>query len=328
MLNKQPVFNSIFNIKTESDFNRVALDVFQYQYQHTKTYRDFCNALNKTQPKHYTEIPFLPISFFKTHTVLSEEMNIEHSIVFKSSGTTLGTRSQHYVASKEVYEHSFLTNFSKQITDPKDSIILALLPNYVQQGDSSLVYMVDYLIQASQHHLSGFYLSDYSAFISTIEKAKTENKTIILFGVSYALLDIAEKKIDLSGVKIIETGGMKGRRKEMIKEELHHVLKNGLNVSKIYSEYGMTELLSQAYTDGSEYFSSPQWMKILIRDVNDPLHLLQEGKTGGVNVIDLANYYSCSFIATDDLGVVNKNNFKILGRFDQSDIRGCNLLIN
>jgi hypothetical protein len=328
VLHQNSIIDSIFNIRTEADFNRVALRVFQYQYQKVDIYRDFCDALGRTVPKQYTEIPFLPISFFKTHKILSKEITLENQLIFKSSGTTIGTRSHHYVASPTLYERSFLDTFSKQIAAPKESIIMALLPNYVDQGDSSLVYMVDQLIQKSDHPLSGFYLSDPESLISAIKNAKVEGKPIILFGVSYALLDFAEKKVDLSGVKIIETGGMKGRRKEMIKEELHQILIEGLNVKEIYSEYGMTELLSQAYTDGSEYFKMPQWMKTLVRDVNDPFHLLTDGRTGGVNIIDLANYYSCSFIATDDLGVKDVNKFKILGRFDQSDMRGCNLLVN
>lgn len=328
MLHKDPIIESLFNIKTEADFNRAALSVFDYQFNQVEIYRNFCNALGRTEPKHYSEIPFLPISFFKTHQIIAEEKKAAHQAVFQSSGTTIGTRSKHYVASLEVYERSFLETFREQISDPKDSIVMALLPNYIDQGDSSLVYMVDYLVKASQHDLSGFYLSDPEALILAIDKAKKEEKDIVLFGVSYALLDFAERKIDLSGVKIIETGGMKGRRKEMIKEELHELLKAGLNVSNVYSEYGMTELLSQGYTDGSEYFKTPNWMKILVRDINDPLCILPDTKTGGVNIIDLANIYSCSFIATDDLGVKEANKFKILGRFDQSDMRGCNLLVN
>jgi len=325
---KNQIIESIFNIKTDADFNRTALAVFQYQYEQVSIYRNFCDALGRPEPKHFSEIPFLPISFFKTHEIVAKEVGANKKTIFKSSGTTIGTRSQHFVASTDLYERSFLKTFTEQISDPKDTIIMALLPNYIEQGESSLVYMVDYLIKVSQHNLSGFYLSDPDALIQSIALAKTEDKNIILFGVSYALLDFAERRVDLSGVKIIETGGMKGRRKEMIKEELHQILTNGLNVRNVFSEYGMTELLSQAYTDGGEYFKTPQWMKILVRDINDPLHLLKDGRTGGVNIIDLANFYSCSFIATDDLGVNEANKFKILGRFDQSDMRGCNLLVN
>lgn len=322
------IVDSIFEINSEKDFNELALRVYEYQYTHVSVYRDFCNALGRKAPAHYTEIPFLPISFFKTHKILSDEINSEGLLVFKSSGTTQSIRSQHYLAFPILYEQSFMDTFSKQIADPKESIVMALLPNYVEQGESSLVYMVDHLVKESNHPLSGFYLSDLDLLITAIQKSRKENKKIILFGVSYALLDLADKNIDLSGVTVLETGGMKGRRKEMIKEELHQILCDGLNVSHIYSEYGMTELLSQGYTDGTEYFTAPNWMKVLIRDIDDPLNIRQEGKTGGVNVIDLANFYSCSFIGTDDLGVQQGNRFKILGRFDQSDIRGCNLLVN
>ena len=322
------IINSIFNISTEEDFNQRALDVFRYQYQHTSVYHNFCNAIHRSSPKHYSEIPFLPISFFKSHKIFSDEFKEDAPLVFKSSGTTKTIRSQHYIAFPEIYKRSFEATFREQIADPAATIIFALLPNYIEQGDSSLVYMVDSLIKKTNHPLSGFYLDNPAELLQAIEKAKKENKTIVLFGVSYALLDFAEKNIDLAGVKILETGGMKGRRKEMIREELHQVLCKGLNVDKIYSEYGMTELLSQAYTAGQEFFSPPKWMKILIRDVNDPLCFIKDGKTGGVNVIDLANLYSCSFIATDDLGVKQGNQFKILGRFDQSDIRGCNLLVS
>lgn len=328
MKEDQEIINDIFNIQTEEDFNRIALQVFEYQYQHNSIYKGFCNSLGRTSPKVYNEIPFLPISFFKSHQILSDKIKKDNPLVFKSSGTTLGTRSQHFVPFPDLYIKSFIDTFSKQFIKPEDAIILALLPNYVQQGESSLVFMVDYLIKASKHPWSGFYLFDPENLVEVIDKAKKENRTVVLFGVSYALLDFAEHNVDLAGVKVIETGGMKGRRKEMIKEELHEILKTKFNVSEVYSEYGMTELMSQAYTDGTEFFQTPNWMKILIRDVNDPLQMIRAGKTGGINVIDLANFYSCSFIATDDLGLIQNNKFKILGRFDTSDIRGCNLLVN
>lgn len=328
MTNKNQVKNRFLNIKSEEEFNATALETFHYQYNNIEVYSEFCNSLNRTNPSHYSEIPFLPISFFKTHKIFSKELKSTPEVVFKSSGTTQGgLRSQHYIAFPDIYEASFLPTFASQMVDPKEAIVFALLPNYLEQGDSSLVYMVDYLIKESRDPLSGFYLNDIPKLLDSIQKAKATSKEIILLGVSYALLDLADEKEDLSGVKIIETGGMKGRRKEMIKEELHEYLKEGLNLNAIYSEYGMTELLSQGYTDGTEFFSTPNWMKILIRDINDPLQILGENRTGGVNVIDLANYYSCSFIATDDLGQVHSNQFKILGRFDNSDIRGCNLLI-
>ncbi|HLW38880.1 MAG TPA: hypothetical protein VKX31_00720 [Brumimicrobium sp.] len=328
MKRNQEILTSIFNIQSEDEFNQVALSVFDYQYKNNLVYRGFCDNLGKTNPKKVEEIPFLPISFFKSHRVISNEIQKDNSLIFKSSGTTLGKRSQHIVPYPEIYIHSFLETFSKQFVDPKEAVILALLPNYIEQGDSSLVFMVDYLINKSEHPLSGFYLFNPEELIEVINKAKNEKKSVFLFGVSYALLDFAEFNVDLTGVKVIETGGMKGRRKEMIKEELHEILKTKFKVKSIYSEYGMTELMSQAYTDGTEFFRTPPWMKICIRDVNDPLELIREGKTGGVNVIDLANFYSCSFIATDDLGLLQRDKFKILGRFDSSDIRGCNLLVN
>lgn len=320
--------NQVFAIASEEEFNFKALETFSYQFQHLPVYRQFCKALGRTQPKNYKEIPFLPIAFFKSHTVLSEEITNENLLLFKSSGTTQSVRSNHWVAYPELYKMSFLKTFTQQITSPGKAIIFALLPNYIEQGNSSLVYMVETLIQQSQHPLSGFYLKNYKALIANIKAAKNENKKIVLFGVSYALLDLAEMQVDLSDVIVIETGGMKGRRKEMIKSELHETLCKGFHVPHVYSEYGMTELLSQAYLNPSGFFTPPPWMKILIRDINDPF-LLKENKTGGINVIDLANRYSCAFIATDDLGKLHQDNskFQVLGRFDQSDMRGCNLLV-
>lgn len=311
---------------TEANFEQNALDLFDYQFHEVEVYRKYCHYLGVDRPKTLSEIPFLPIQFFKTHKVLASNLSIQK--IFKSSGTTENHRSQHYIHDINLYEYSFLNGFSQQMTNPEECIVIAVLPNYQEQGDSSLVYMVDSLIKCSGHKLSGFYLNELKAVSDIVQKARLTGRDIVLFGVSFALLDLAEQNIDLSGVKIIETGGMKGRRKEIIRSELHSIFRNGLNVESVYSEYGMTELLSQAYTDGSEYFKTPPWMSVLIRDINDPLSYRNDGKTGGVNVIDLANRYSCSFIATDDLGVIHNESFKILGRFDQSDIRGCNLLVN
>lgn len=318
--------NAIFSNSNKDNFEALALQVFQFQYQNCQVYRDFCDLLGITNPIKIEEIPFLPISFFKSHKIIA--CDYESQLVFKSSGTTGQIRSNHHIAKPHIYKKSFSNSFNHLMGEIEDSVFLALLPNYIEQGDSSLVYMVDHLIKDSKSELSGFYLNDFEKLLSAIETAKKKKLKIFLFGVSYALLDLAEKKVDLSEVSIIETGGMKGRRKEMIRDELHEVLKEGLNVKNIYSEYGMTELLSQAYLQEDGFFHSPSWMKILIRDVNDALSYLPDGKTGGVNVIDLANLYSCSFIATDDLGVKNMDFFKILGRFDLSDIRGCNLLVN
>ena len=315
----------IFRVSPEN-FEDQALTVFRYQYENVEVYQAYCKLRGVTNPSQLQEIPFLPIQFFKSHKILAR--NTDYQQLFKSSGTTIGQRSQHFIADIKCYEASFFKTFNDQIADPKEAVILALLPNYLEQGSSSLVYMVDALIKASDHPHSGFYLNQLEDIGHTILKAKATVRKVILFGVSFALLDLAEQKLDLSGVHIIETGGMKGRRKEITREELHERLRNGLNVESITSEYGMTELLSQAYLGKDGFFSAPSWMKVLIRDVNDPLSYLNEGRTGGVNVIDLANFYSCSFIATDDLGLWENNKFKILGRFDQSDIRGCNLLVN
>lgn len=322
----QSLEKAIFSSESSEHFETLALRVFDFQFHNCKVYHDFCNHLGVSSPNNLKEIPFLPISFFKSHRIIAD--GYEPALTFKSSGTTTQVRSEHLIANPTIYQNSFSLAFEKLMGKIKGSVFLALLPNYVEQGDSSLVYMVNHLIKASENNLSGFYLNDYSELLKAIDSAKKMKRKVFLFGVSYALLDLAEKQVDLSEVCIIETGGMKGRRKEVIREELHDILKKGLNVKNVYSEYGMTELLSQAYLQEDGFFRSPNWMKILIRDVNDALSFLPDGKTGGVNVIDLANLYSCSFIATDDLGVKNIDFFKILGRFDLSDIRGCNLLIN
>lgn len=321
-----PNFSSIFNIKTAREFEKIALDIFDHQSENCSIYKAFIHSLGKKKPTKFEEIPFLPIDFFKTHTVTCFP-EIDPEKIFLSSGTTQSIKSQHPIHDLKLYETSFLTTYQQFIGQPKDQIILALLPNYVEQGSSSLVYMVDRLIKESMNDLSGFLLNDLFEVEKRYQQALISGKKVVIFGVSYALLDLAEQHIDLSNATIIETGGMKGRRKEMTKSELHTALKKGLNVPVIHSEYGMTELLSQAYSDQNELFTPPTWMKIICRDVNDPFHLVAEGKTGGINVIDLANINSCCFIATQDLGQIHGNQFKVMGRFDQSDIRGCNLLI-
>jgi hypothetical protein len=314
----------IFSINSEDDFNRVALKVFHFQRQNCDVYKSYCELLQVGNIRHYREIPFLPFEFFKSHTVITSDQPIVKT--FKSSGTG-GNRSQHHITDISLYEQSFFATFNQLIGDPEDLVILALLPNYVEQGDSSLVYMVDRLIELTKNELSGFLLDEPGQVVDRCKQANENNKRVILFGVSYALLDLAELKIDLRGVTIIETGGMKGRRREMTKSELHTTLKTQLNNPTILSEYGMTELLSQAYTSGGLQFTPPTWMKVLIRDVNDPFTILPDGKSGGINVIDLANINSCSFIATQDLGKTNNDQFEVLGRFDHSEIRGCNLLV-
>lgn len=319
------LYSRIFSINDEVTFNKVALDVFRYQYDSIPVYRSFVKQLNKENPAYYTEIPFLPISFFKTHEICKE--NIREETLFLSSGTTGQVRSRHFVEDISLYIHSFEKTYHLLIGDPEQQVILALLPNYLEQGNSSLVFMVDHLIKKSNNALSGFLLNKPEEIVERYENALKQNKEIVIFGVSYALLDLAEKGYSFSKARIIETGGMKGRRKELPKEELHAILKKGLNVPYISSEYGMTELLSQAYSNGEGFFNYPPWMKICIRDVNDPLSFAPEGKSGGINIIDLANINSCSFIATEDLGKVTGEVFQVVGRIDLSDIRGCNLLI-
>lgn len=319
------VYDRIFEITDESTFNEVALEVFQYQKRTISVYKQFVEQLKKPEPKHYSEIPFLPISFFKTKQICKE--NIEPQIVFKSSGTTGQTRSQHFVEDTSLYERSFEKAYRLLIGKPENQVVLALLPNYLEQGNSSLVFMVDALIHKTNHPLSGFLLNQPEEILQRYQLAIEESKEVVIFGVSYALLDLAEKGHSFEKARIIETGGMKGRRKELSKEELHTILKNGLNAPYISSEYGMTELLSQAYSNENGLFECPPWMKICIRDVNDPFSYMENGKSGGINVIDLANVNSCSFIATEDLGKKTGEQFQLLGRIDLSDIRGCNLLI-
>jgi len=314
----------IFSIENEADFEKIALEVFHFQKDKCSIYKDFISTLGITAPKNISEIPFLPISFFKTHRVSCSQYE---DLLFKSSGTTGTERSEHSVMSKDVYERSFLSYYQKAIGSPKEQVILALLPNYVEQGNSSLVYMVDKLIQESESPISGFVLDRHDDLKLRYDQAVTQGKKVVTFGVSYALLDLAEKSIDLSQAVIIETGGMKGRRKELSKEEVHAEIKKGTGVEFVSSEYGMTELLSQGYSERNGLFSFPNWMNVLIRDVNDPMSYTVHGKTGGINVIDLANVYSCSFIATQDLGKIEPGGLRLMGRFDLADIRGCNLMV-
>jgi phenylacetate-coenzyme A ligase PaaK-like adenylate-forming protein len=314
----------VFQISNDEEFSQLALEIFRFQSKNNPVYREFVQRLNHPTPTKIQEIPFLPISFFKSHQVRC--YTNQAPIIFKSSGT-VGIRSTHFVEEPKLYESSFEKTYREQIGAPEDQLILALLPNYIEQGESSLVYMVEALIRQTNNSLSGFYLNDPVKIIEIYNQAKSTRKKIILFGVSYALLDLAEHQPDLSEALIIETGGMKGRRKELTKEELHKILKSKFNVVYISSEYGMTELLSQAYSDSEGLFTPPKWMKVLIRETNDPFAYASEGKTGGINIIDLANLNSCSFIATQDLGKIIDSQFQLMGRFDNSDIRGCNLLV-
>ena len=321
--------NELLNIKTEQQFTKNALNVFKHQFKNNKVYRSFCDLLY-VHPSDITkieEIPFLPIQFFKSRKVLSSLEEIDE--VFTSSGTTGSVKSKHYVTDVSLYEESYLKGFHHFYGDIKEYVVLALLPNYLERKGSSLVYMVNDLIQKSENVHSGFYLNNLDDLAQKLAKLDNEGQKILLIGVSFALLDLVEKhNFNLKNTIVMETGGMKGRRKELIRNELHMLLQNGFNVNEIHSEYGMTELLSQGYSKGNGIFETPPWMKILTRDTEDALTVLEKGKTGGINVIDLANYNSCSFIATQDLGKVHENNtFEIIGRFDNSDIRGCNLMV-
>lgn len=316
--------NRIFSIQSESEFERLALEVYTFQAEHCAVYKEFIQQLSWKQPTSIQEIPFLPISFFKSRRVITEGM--EPQVTFKSSGTG-GDRSQHLVASAEMYTRSFRSIYGQFIGNVEDHVVLALLPNYLDQGDSSLVFMVDDLIQQTESPHSQFLLNDLEDVETVYNQALAKGKKVVIFGVAYSLLDLCGLKPNLQEATIIETGGMKGRRKEITKQELHQLLREGLNCPTISSEYGMTELLSQAYSNRNGIFEMCPWMNILIRETNDPFNYIENGKTGGVNIIDLANLYSCSFIATQDLGKITSSGFEIMGRFDHSDVRGCNLLV-
>lgn len=319
-------WNTIFEIKTEADFEKLAFDVFAFQYENCVIYRKYVDLLNRNSPSCIEEIPFLPIEFFKSQEILSVPKSGEETL-FLSSGTGMIGRSKHLVSNISVYKESFFRAYELLFEKPKDQVILALLPSYVEQGNSSLVYMVKELIAATKSELSGFLLDDYQEVEKRYQEAINSGKEVVIFGVSYALLDLAEQKMNLSKAKTIETGGMKGRRKELSKAELHVVLCEGLGVDFVSSEYGMTELLSQAYSLKNGVFVCPPWMKVLFRDVYDPLTLISGEKSGGINVIDLANINSCSFIQTQDLGRKTRDGFVIEGRIDLADIRGCNLMV-
>ena len=322
-------FEKIFDIKNHSEFKKQCLDIYNFQYENNMVYQNYCNMICKdpTDVNEINKIPFLPISFFKTKKILSTD-NFEK--VFYSSGTTTNSRSKHFISSLKLYQKSFINNFKLNYSDITQYTILALLPNYYDNKDSSLIYMIEKLIKLSKSKESGFFLDDYFNLSKKLIEldTKKERKTILI-GVPYALLDMIDfNQLQLNNTIIMETGGMKGRRKEMVRTELHEKLKRGFGVSKIHSEYGMTELLSQAYSKGDGIFKTPSWMKVIIRDINDAQNLDFNKKSGAINIIDLANYNSCSFIATDDMGkYINDNEFELIGRVDNSDIRGCNLLV-
>jgi phenylacetate-coenzyme A ligase PaaK-like adenylate-forming protein len=319
----------IFSISNPKQFEKIALKVFRFQYENNLVYKEFCTLMNTNvqEVKSLQQIPFLPIQFFKSHTVVSNKNSFQET--FTSSGTTGNITSRHYVTDISLYEESYQKGFAQFYGNIEDYVILALLPSYLEREGSSLIYMVKDLIAKTNNPESGFYLHNHEALIEKLIALDASGQNVILIGVTYALLDLIENHpFQLKNTFIMETGGMKGKRKEMIREELHEQLCKGFGVSAIHSEYGMTELLSQAYSLGEGVFECPSWMQILIRDAEDALTYVENGKTGGINVIDLANINSCSFIATQDLGKKNPNNsFEVLGRFDNSDIRGCNLMV-
>ncbi|QTD36534.1 acyl transferase [Polaribacter batillariae] len=319
----------IFNIQNLEDFNKITLEVFKHQFNNNKVYRSFCDLLyvHPSSVSKVEEIPFLPIQFFKSRKVIASLEKVE--AIFTSSGTTGSITSKHFVTDINLYKNSYLKGFHHFYGNIEDYAVLALLPNYLERKGSSLIFMIDDLIRKSKNVESGFYLNNIEELAEKLKELDKKGQKTLLIGVSFALLDLIEQQqFNLKNTIIMETGGMKGRRKELIREELHQLLKNGFGVAKIHSEYGMTELLSQAYSKGNGIFETPPWMKILTRETEDALTINSVGKNGGINVIDLANYNSCSFIATQDLGKVYENGtFEIIGRFDNSDIRGCNLMV-
>jgi len=319
----------IFNIESQEQFTEIALKVFKHQFKNNKVYRSFCDLLYKhpSDISKIEDIPFLPIQFFKSRKVLSSLNQIDET--FTSSGTTGYITSKHFVTNINVYKESYLKGFAHFYGNIEDYVVLALLPNYLERKGSSLVFMVNDLIKKTKNSESGFYLNNLDDLAQKLINLDKKNQKVLLIGVSFALLDLVEKQqFNLKSTIVMETGGMKGRRKELIRDELHQILQNGFGVKEIHSEYGMTELLSQGYSNGNGIFETPPWMQILTRDTEDALTINSKEKNGGINVIDLANYNSCSFIATQDLGKVNQNGtFEIIGRFDNSDIRGCNLMV-
>ncbi|HEU4471342.1 MAG TPA: acyl transferase [Flavisolibacter sp.] len=320
----------VFAIDNEKDFISIALEVYHFQFHNNPLYRDYCQALSRTPGniKRFGDIPFLPISFFKSHRIRTT--SFEPELVFKSSGTGGTSTSTHDVKKTALYEKSFNTAFRLFYGDPARFCILGLMPSYLQRGQSSLVFMVDRLIQAGRHPDSGFYLDDLDRLHHTLERLEARRQPTLLIGVTYALLDFAAAYPQpLRHTILMETGGMKGRRKEITREELYHTMGEAFALKEVHSEYGMTELLSQAYAINGRY-QCPPWMRIQLRDETDPFGHVRPGRkpaTGAINVTDLANLYSCSFIATEDIGRLYENgSFEVLGRMDGADMRGCSLM--
>jgi phenylacetate-coenzyme A ligase PaaK-like adenylate-forming protein len=324
---------NIFDILTEQDFLNASLETFHYQYDNVEIYKKFVDYLKIDPDKvdSLSKIPFLPIEMFKNHQILDK--NVTADLFFQSSGTTQMNLSKHFIADENRYEESIYKSFKQFIGNPEDFIFLGLLPSYLEKQNSSLIYMVDYLMKKSAKPENGYFLYNHSELFELLNQLK--DKKVILFGVSFALLDFLDfcdsnsKTLSFSDtLTIMETGGMKGRKEEMTKDELLKILQEGFKTDKIYSEYSMTELLSQAYSLGNNEYQCPNWMKIMVRNAEDPFNYEKEGRTGAINIIDLANTHSCSFIATQDLGKIVGDKFHVLGRIDHSDIRGCSLLVS
>lgn len=318
---------SNINSVNQNTFESVALQVFKYQFEHCSVYNQYVQALGRRMPQSLLEIPFLPIEFFKSHSVKSG--NWKSQVVFESSGTTGASTSRHQVRDEGWYIDHCIKTFEAFYGKLDQFTLLALLPSYIERGNSGLISMVNAFIGKTGSSNSGFYLNEFDALVNKLEELRKTKKPTILWGVTFGLLDFVEQyQIDFPDLIVMETGGMKGRREELTRVEVHSRLTQGLGVDVIHSEYGMTELFSQAYSKGDGLFLPSTTMKVFARDMNDPLSIVKPGKTGALNIIDLLNVNTCSFIETKDLTrVYEGGTFEVLGRMDNSDIRGCNLLV-
>lgn len=319
--------SNVFRINNQN-FDVHALNLFRFQYRQNPVYKAFVDYLgvDPQRVKSVENIPFLPIRFFKEHKIVSADFTPQH--VFESSGTSTTSTSRHYIEDLRYYAEIATSIFAHFFGNLHEAVVIGLLPSYLERQTSSLVFMVDHFIKITNHPASGFYLSDYKKLAATLSSLSLDRRPVFLFGVTFALLEFARiYRLKMKNLVVLETGGMKGRGREMIREELHGHLGNAFIGSRITSEYGMTELLSQAYLGREGYFQCPPWMRVFIRDVNDPFFYMKNGKTGVINVIDMANVHSCAFIETEDLGVMDERGFNVLGRLDNSDMRGCNMLI-
>ncbi len=320
--------SNVFQINGQN-FQESALALFRFQYKHNPTYQKYVRFLGKdvSAVKSLEDIPFLPIRFFKDHYISTGTFEPDH--IFESSGTSLAAPGKHYIQDIGFYEKISTSIFRHFFGPIQGAIIIGLLPSYLERNNSSLVHMVNHFISNSGHIYSGFYLNQYDRLVEQLESLSKSKQQVFLFGVTFALLELAANfSIEVPNLTVLETGGMKGRGKEMVREELHEILQSAFMQSRISSEYGMTELLSQAYLNDSGYFETPPWMRVMIRDINDPFNYPATGKTGAINIIDLANVHSCAFIETEDLGLITHKGFRVLGRLDNSDMRGCNLLLS